>query len=132
MGISHNESKSQQAVIKWWAYAWKVLRAPCEEVLYAIPNGGSRRIVEAVIMKREGVRKGVADLFLSVPKGGFAGFYIEMKTQTGVIRTEQKQFLLTASKLKYCVAVCRSAEEAVEQITSYMRQPDTKLTCEDA
>jgi hypothetical protein len=122
--IRHNESRSQQAVCQWWAYAWKSFGLPCEECLFAIPNGGSRRVVEAVIMKREGVRKGVSDLFLSVPRGISCGLYIEMKTPDGRIRPEQTKFQEAMMRLGYASMVCRSAEEAIERITTYLKDGD--------
>ena len=34
---------------------------------FAIPNGGSRNVVEAVNLKRTGVTPGVADVFCAIP-----------------------------------------------------------------
>ena len=48
-------------------------------LLYAIPNGGNRNIVTATKLKAEGVKAGVPDLCLPVPRGGYHGMYLEMK-----------------------------------------------------
>ena len=43
--------------------------------------------------------------------------FIEVKTDKGKLRKEQKHFLETMSKYPVIVGVCRSAEEAVKLVT---------------
>lgn len=57
--------------------------------MYAIPNGGDRKVSVAAALKVEGVKAGVADVCLPVPRhaNGYmaeAGLYIEMKRVDGV------------------------------------------------
>jgi hypothetical protein len=118
--MRHNESKSQQALITWWAYTWRQYKLPCEALLFAIPNGGARRIVEAVIMKREGVRKGIPDLFLAVPRGRYHGLFIEMKTTLGRLSPEQKCVGSFLSDGGYCWIVARSTQDAMTIIDRYL------------
>ncbi len=48
-------------------------------LLFAIPNGEYRTEITGARLKRAGVKPGVPDLFLPVPRRGYAGLWIEMK-----------------------------------------------------
>ena len=47
--------------------------------MHAIPNGGQRNIVVATKLKAEGVKSGVPDVCLPLPRGGYHGLYLELK-----------------------------------------------------
>lgn len=49
------------------------------EYLVHVPNGGKRPIREAARLKRMGVRKGVHDYYLPVPRGIYNSLSIELK-----------------------------------------------------
>jgi hypothetical protein len=72
------ESGEQQCLFKWAAYMEPVF--PELKLLHAIPNGGYREKITASRMKAEGVKAGVPDIHLPVPRGGYASLYIELKT----------------------------------------------------
>lgn len=122
--MAHPESQLQQAVIKWWALAHRGLGVTEERSLFAIPNGGKRGRFEAAIMKNEGVRAGVADLFLSVPSGGFHGFYLELKAPNVAARPrpDQRSFLEAMSALGYMTACSNDWDEATNLIERYLKQ----------
>lgn len=88
--------------------------------LYAIPNGGARDVRTGVKMKAEGVKRGVADLFLPYPVGEWHGCYIEMKFGKNKVTDEQEAFLEYVHDKGYYTAVCYSAEEAYEVLTAYV------------
>lgn len=113
------ESRMQQAVIKWWAVKHKEFGVP-ECLLFAIPNGARRDKVVGAILKKEGVRAGVSDLFLAAPRGGWHGAFIELKTETGAVSDAQVEFLDAAQVSAYQTAVCRSLDSAIEVIESYL------------
>ena len=75
---------------------------------------------EARIMCGEGVRPGVSDLFLSVPRGGYHGLYIEMKSSTGNMTPEQKVFRDFILAQGYCFRLVRSLIEFRAHVTAYM------------
>lgn len=97
---------------------------------YAIPNGGGRSKREAGRLKAEGVRAGVADVFVSYPassmrnSGGWDlhGLYIEMKSKTGPVSREQKAWIDQSLELGYAARVCRGADEAVEAWCKYVEE----------
>ena len=61
------EHESQVAVINWCRMARKDY--PEAQRIFAIPNGGARHVAVAIKLKAEGVRQGVPDLCLPVPRG---------------------------------------------------------------
>jgi len=89
---------------------------------FAIPNGGSRHKLEAINLKREGVKSGVSDLCVILKN---KVLFIEMKrpakrlksgklSTAGIIVSEyQKQFLESISKSEVCEGiVCYGFDEA--------------------
>lgn len=119
-----SEHDEQVAVIDW---CYAMLRTwPELDLIFAIPNGamlGGGRIgaIRANSLKAEGMRPGVCDLFLPVARGGFHGMFIEMKTETGKLSENQKEFIAAVEEQGYYTAVCFGAESAIEQITYYMQ-----------
>jgi len=53
------------------------------ELAHAIPNGGDRHVLVGAKLKKEGARKGVPDVYIPVPRGGFCGLAIEFKSLGG-------------------------------------------------
>lgn len=60
--------------------------------VFAVPNGGSRNLREAVHLKAQGVLAGVADLVICLPKGKV--HFVELKNLSGKGRQSpaQRQF----------------------------------------
>jgi VRR-NUC domain-containing protein len=117
-----SESASQQLVFKWWALVWQSkFGRPAESDLMAFPLGGKRTDATGALMKSEGARRGTVDMFLAVPRGTSHGLWIEMKKQkTGRIRPEQQDFMDARQASGYAVAVCWSAQEAIDEIERYL------------
>ncbi len=115
----NEESIAQCAVIAWWAVAHNQYGVP-ECLLFSIPNGGRRSPRDMVFLKREGLRPGVTDLFLSVPSGIWHGLYCEMKTATGRVSDEQESFMDSVVARNYFAKVCRSSDEAIKLIKEYL------------
>ena len=95
-------------------------------MIYHVPNGGSRNRIEAANLKRQGVKEGVPDLCLPVPKNGYHGLYIEMKFGKNKTTKDQEEWLKRLSQYGYKTAVCYGAEEAREVIKEYIgwREPE--------
>lgn len=97
--------------------------------LHAIPNGGARgdsRQSAAIVgsrLKAEGVKAGVADIFLPVPKLDILahGLYIELKTLEGKPSTKQTEFLHDMVTVGYACEVCQGYLSAIETIKEYLR-----------
>ena len=109
------ESKLQRECIRWFDYSYPDFRLN----LFAIPNGGKRNIITASIMKAEGVRAGVADLFLAVAKSGSNGLFIEMKYGKNKQSDNQLEFQKCVFNQGYSYVVCYSFDEFKEVIEKY-------------
>lgn len=116
------ESEEQRAVMDWAELAsgkWLELR-----LLYHVPNEGRRSMATGGRMRAEGLKSGVPDLCLPVARAGYHGLYIEMKrTQGSKTSQEQKEWLEALAAEGYKTALCRGAEEAIEEMESYLMLP---------
>ena len=83
--MKHLESIQQTQVIEWskWAYKSKPTQYPMLNMLHCSLNGVKLSGTQARIAKAQGMLSGVPDLFLPVPKNGFHGLFIEMKSEKG-------------------------------------------------
>jgi hypothetical protein len=113
-----NEHQEQCLLVEWFRLQYKQY----DKCLFAIPNGGVRNIGTAVKLKKEGVLAGVPDLFLMIPKTGWHGMWIEMKTKGGKLQDNQVEFMGRATLLGYMSVVCYGFEEAKDLITEYLHE----------
>jgi DNA-directed RNA polymerase subunit RPC12/RpoP len=90
------------------------------KLLFAVPNGGSRNIIEARNMKYQGVIPGVADVILLIPKHGYASLCIEFKTAKGKQSDEQKEFQRQVEACGSKYVVVRSVTQAIKIIKKYL------------
>lgn len=89
-------------------------------LMHHIPNGGKRNAREAARFKQMGVKAGVPDIFLPVPRGGFHGLYIEMKAPRGTVSENQKIWLERLSAMGYAAVICFGFEEARTAVLRYL------------
>lgn len=74
-------------------------------------------------MQAEGVKAGVPDLCLPVPRGEFHGLYIELKRVRGSRTSDfQVGWMESLMKQGYCVALCKGWEQAAQTIIEYLEQ----------
>jgi hypothetical protein len=116
--VSRSESDEQIAIFQW-AEAMKA-QYPELGLLHAIPNGGFRSWATARRLKKEGVKPGVPDICLPVPRNGHHGLYLELKREGGRATPEQRAWLQALNELGYCTALCVGAEAAIEKIMGYL------------
>ena len=112
------EATEQERVINWATFYAKDF--PELDLLYHVPNGGSRNQLEAANLKRQGVKAGVPDLVLPVSRQQFHGLYVEMKWGKNKTTDKQDWWLEQLRQQGYKTAVCWSAEEAMDVIADYM------------
>ena len=110
----------EQATLFSWA-AMKRGKYPELDLLFHIPNGGSRGKAEAARFKAEGVKPGVPDLLLPVARGTYHGLFIELKRQKGGRASgEQIDWIINLQRQGYCAAIARGWEEAAQIIELYL------------
>ena len=94
---------------------------PGLELMHAIPNGGARHIAVAAKLKAEGVKAGIPDIFLPVPRGNAHGLYIELKAEAGRVTDAQREMMAGLSRQGYACLVCYGWEKAWREIEAYMK-----------
>lgn len=116
------EAKEQEFLFQW-AEDMAALKWPELHLMYAIPNGGSRHKLEAANLKKQGVKPGVPDVFLPVPRGGYHGLYIEMKRRRGgVLSQDQRDYIDALRAQGYRVETCKGFHPAADLIEEYMSE----------
>ena len=114
---SREEHNLQVACVKWFRLQYPKLSL----ALFSVPNGGSRNKKEAVSLKAEGVTAGVSDLILAIPNKQNAGVFIEMKKPSGVVSTEQTDFLNLMQSLGYKTEIVRTFDKFVEVVATQLK-----------
>lgn len=88
---------------------------------YHPPNGGSRHKLEAVNLKRDGVKAGVPDVCICEARKGFHGFYIELKVAYNTPTAHQLKFMERLESNGYKIAITKSLDEAIHLIDEYLK-----------
>lgn len=110
---------TEQAAVFDWAEV-QAGKCPALRLLHHVPNGGSRNPIEAVHLKQQGVRSGVPDIHLPVPRSGYASLWIEMKYGKNRVTANQRKWIDALRNAGNAVAVCYSADEAIKIIETYL------------
>lgn len=80
LAASGTEHGHQCAIFQWiatggaWSYGGVL-----GDLTFAVPNGGQREAHVGASMRAEGVKPGVPDIMLPIPRGGYHGLWIELK-----------------------------------------------------
>ena len=85
-----------------------------------VPNGGLRTSREATALKSQHVSPGYPDYLLDLPRGGYHGLRIELKTPTGRVAPEQADWLARLTAAGFRCAVIRSLPAFIELLTDYL------------
>lgn len=111
------EHQSQSAFVHWL----RLKHIKC----FAVPNGaylGANAATRAIVMrklKEEGFDPGVPDLWIPYRTTIHSGLVIEMKRKGGRVSPEQNDWITFLSLQNWKVAVCYSADEAIEMTLHY-------------
>lgn len=108
---------------------WRDLLAPTIPELawlIHIPNGGKRHPAIAAQLKAEGVKAGVWDYLLPVPRNGKHGLWVEMKApgregeKNGGLSEQQVKFGLFVADQGYETKVLYHWHDAMAAVLSYL------------
>jgi hypothetical protein len=114
------EHAEQADLISWAQYRSATMQEL--KTLFAIPNGGARHTATGKKLKAEGVKRGVPDLFLPVPRGNYCGLFVELKRRSGGrLSPKQKEWCEFLRAHGYAAEVCRGWEHAAHVIENYLR-----------
>lgn len=110
------------ALMRWWHYVAMEHRVD-PRLFFHIPNGGMRSKATAGKLKAEGVRAGVPDYLLAVPRGPYAGLFLELKAKEGRLSPAQKEMLEIFQIQGYKCSVVYGTTEAMDVLKSYLSLP---------
>ena len=117
MKLKMTEDDEQAALFQYASYQ----RGIEWSLLFAIPNGGFRKIQTGIKLKRTGLKPGVPDIFLPVARRKYFGMFIEMKSEKGRVQENQKEWHAALKAQGYQVEVCRGCDQAVKAIIDYLK-----------
>ena len=89
--------------------------------IFSIPNGANKSMGQRMKFKAEGLRSGVPDTFIPVPRGIWHGLFIELKRLKGSKHDDnQKQWCELLTKQGYKVVIAYGHREAIGYIEAYL------------
>lgn len=100
--------------------------------LFAVPNGGKRDPVTAGKLKAEGVKAGVPDVCLPLPRyapdGTIChGLFVELKVKPNRTTEAQDAWIKYLNETGYLTVVCYGWQEAVKVIVEYLDASEEEL-----
>lgn len=116
------ERAMQAAFMEWLGYKHPNIF----KTTFSVPNEAKRSVFERCALKRAGLKAGVPDIFVAYPvedeegKIHACGLFIEFKTKYGQITKAQEDMRYYLSKNGYICYVCRTLDEAISAVTSYL------------
>lgn len=113
-----SEHAEQVALFAWARMQESVY--PDLRMMFAVPNGARTSIGAAMKLKAEGLRAGVPDIWLPVPRRRCHGLVIEMKYGRNKTSLEQDWWLEMLTRLGWKSLVCYGHEQAKCEILDYL------------
>ena len=101
--MRHIEDNLQRAIVKYLRFK--------NILVFAVPNGGSRKAREGHNLKLSGVLAGVSDLIMLLPN---RAVFIELKTDKGRQSEYQKKFQEDVQKLGFEYLIWRSLDDCIK------------------
>lgn len=107
-----SEDKIQSEIFQWF---WNTYP---KYLIHAVPNGGSRNVLEAMKMKATGTVAGIADLIIWLPNG--KAVMCEVKNATNDQQPAQKKIEAKMKAMNSNYILVRSLEDFQEQIKNFL------------
>ena len=90
-------------------------------LIFAVPNAAKRTPRLGQWMKDEGMKPGVPDIVVPIPRAGFHGAFLEMKRKKGgVVSPEQNWWITALRERLYFVTVCYGWDDAKFELEMYL------------
>lgn len=118
--VPHQAELEEQTALIEWADKTVINGVKIGDYLLHIPNEGKRGPKAARDAKLLGMKKGVPDLFLALPRGGYAGLWIEMKAKGGKLSVQQEVWLKRLEEVGYRAVCCFGFEQALRVISEHI------------
>jgi len=109
-------------------FQWIKTQPHISRFAFSIPNERKTSPQTGLLLKRMGLRPGVSDVFIAVPREMFHGLFIEMKAGKNKTTKSQDEFLSDMRESGYATAICYGATEAINIIKNYFGSVSTAAT----
>ena len=118
------ESNIQKAVFKWYCLQYPKYKRSFQSSLNGIFIPGTPKIRAQIVnsMKSQGMCVGQSDIFIALPRHGFHGKYIELKTLKGRPTKEQLEFGDDMVDQGYAFEIVKGLDACRSAISSYMSE----------
>ena len=104
-----SENNIQQQIVIWYTNNYCLKTQNPQGLIFSVPNGGNRNMLEAMTLKATGLLAGVSDLIVILPIGKI--LFVELKTPTGIQSDAQKDFMRRIENLGYIYKIIRTLDE---------------------
>lgn len=108
-----SENAIQAEIYQWYNNTFCLASHNPQCIIFSVPNGGTRNIKEALLLKATGVVAGVSDLIV-IKQNEI--IFVEVKTDIGNQSKQQKDFQQKVQKLGFKYILVRSLEDFKKQI----------------
>ena len=102
------EDQLQQSIFTYYNNNYCLKNHNPRHIIFAVPNGGTRNILEAKKFKATGLLSGVSDLIIVQPN---RNIFLELKIEKGIQSDNQKDFETRIKFLGFEYYICRSLEQ---------------------
>lgn len=114
---SESESRLQATCFAWFWNTYPEYRG----LMFHVPSEGNRNsVIDGGRRKAMGIVAGVSDLIFMLPRHGYHGLCIEMKTETGKQSDKQKEWERKVTEQGYDYQITRSLSEFKTCVTNYI------------
>lgn len=114
--IESPEHDMQKAFFEWL----NLVHPEEDEVTFAVPNGVRCSKSQAVKLKAEGLKAGIPDVFMGVPRGTFPGLFIEFKIKPNKPSEAQKSKIASFKSRGYRCEVIYNIDDAMNLVNEYV------------
>lgn len=126
--LQEGESPDTEAVLQKNLMTWaEADQDPALDLLFHIPNGGVMPKGAAGKLKGMGMKKGIPDLFLPVPRGEAHGLFLEVKTTSGRLRKTQEDWITKLREQGYAAEVAYGFEDCITILHWYLDDSHDQL-----
>lgn len=112
------EQREHIAVVDWFNLQYPEFK----DDFHHFANERKCSIQYGALLKRMGVKKGVSDFHLAVPRGAFHGLWLELKVGNGRLTKEQKEFIQRKISRGYAAQAVWGFTNAKETIVRYLNE----------
>ena len=102
------EDQLQQQIFTYYNNNYCLKNNNPRHIIFSVPNGGTRNILEAKKLKATGILSGVSDLIIVQPN---RIIFLELKIEKGIQSDNQKDFETRIKFLGFEYYICRSLEQ---------------------